>query len=240
MPMAGRGERMKPLTDCKVLLPVGPENTPLFILATQKLGFSFDKIVYVARAEHQIKQITDRWLSHSIERKIIEVSDDAMGPLDSALRARAEFENSDDELVIVNSDQVMDWPGNWAMDWFKRRGAVGGIPTVERNSPRHSYVELDPKMPHKVIRAREKEVISNRATVGIYWFASGRQFAQAADKCMAESPGTVVKEYYVAPIYNFLNGLILEFPLCEFWSIGEPKNLALYLNGTRQSLENDC
>lgn len=50
---------------------------------------------------------------------------------------------------------------------------------------------------------REKEVISNEATVGIYNFARGNDYVRGADKMIALNL-RVNNEFYVAPVYNLL------------------------------------
>ena len=131
-------------------------------------------------------------------------------------------------VVIANIDQVMVWPGDWALDWFRKRGATGGIPTIEKHTDRHSCVRIDPERPHHVLETREKERISNRATIGVYWFREAKMLLSAADAMIAANDRAPNGEFYVAPVYNYLDGIILEYPLCEFWSLGEPENLTKY------------
>ena len=54
-----------------------------------------------------------------------------------------------------------------------------------------------------VTMVREKEVISNEATVGIYNFAHGKDFVNYAHKMM-ERNLRVNNEFYVAPVYNMM------------------------------------
>ena len=49
---------------------------------------------------------------------------------------------------------------------------------------------------------REKEVISNNATVGLYYFKKGSDFVENALDMIARNE-RVNNEFYVAPVYNY-------------------------------------
>lgn len=230
MPMAGLGIRFSAIHEDKKLAPVPPDGEPMFIHAIQHLGFSFDFVVLLPQKKESVESILIEYPKIHKKVKIIETKTLTQGPLDTIMYARPILlEYSNAEIVICNCDQVLVWPGNWALEWFKKRGAVGGIPTIERKSDRHSYVKLDDNYACRVIRVREKEKISNRATIGVYWFNNAAKFLHAAE-CVFEQKDTAPNgEYYVSHVYNYLNDLILEYPLCEFWSLGEPENYSNYI-----------
>jgi hypothetical protein len=64
-----------------------------------------------------------------------------------------------------------------------------------------SYVRLDEKK--LVTQVVEKKVVSNEATVGIYNYRHGSDFAKAAHAMMAANDRTN-NEFYVAPAYNYM------------------------------------
>lgn len=228
--MAGRGSRFKSIHDTKVLYPVPPADEPMFVHAVRNLGFGFDRLILVCLRQHEVPPLARRHLSDVTKLHCVELDAVTGGPMETVLKARALLEPTpDSEVVVCNADQVMVWPGDWALDWFRRRGAEGGIPTVQRQTLRHSYVGLDGAVPHKVTAVREKERISDRATIGIYWFRRAAGLLAAADRMIAANDRAPNGEFYVGPAYNHLDGLILEYPLCEFWSVGEPENLQAYL-----------
>jgi len=231
VPMAGRGSRFRSVHDTKVLYPMPPAGEPMFVHAVRTLGFSFDRLILVCQRAHGIPALASRYLSDFPEVICVQLDAVTGGPMESVLTARQCLERApNSELVVCNADQVMVWPGDWAMAWFRGRGAEGGIPTVRRTSPRHSYVGLDPAVPHKVTLVREKQPISDRATIGVYWFLRTSAFLAAADRMIAADDRAPNGEFYVGPAYSHLDGLVLEYPLCEFWSIGEPENLRAYLD----------
>jgi NDP-sugar pyrophosphorylase family protein len=229
IPASGLGSRFKPVNDTKILYPVPPEGKPMFAHAVETLGFSFDRLILVSLIEHELPSKAAKYL-RAINAELIELPATTRGPADTVLRARDRLlEDPAGEVVVCNVDQAMVWPGDWAMQWFVTRGAVGGIPTIERNSNRHSYCVMDQNIDHKVSGVREKKRVSPRATVGIYWFHNALAFLDAADQMFAAGDTAPNGEYYVGPVYNYIEGLILEYPLCEFWSLGEPPNLGAYL-----------
>ena len=72
---------------------------------------------------------------------------------------------------------------------------------MEDSDPKWSYAQTNPS--GEVTEVREKEVISDRATAGIYLFESARTMSRAFDSMMAA--GTKVNnEYYIGPSYNWL------------------------------------
>ena len=230
IPMAGCGTRFLETFSDKKLTPVPPHGEPMFIHAIQKLGFSYDKIILITREADSIKVALKNYPQIACNATIIATKVKTEGPLDTVLYAEPILqEHLDSELVICNCDQVLVWPGDWALSWLKERGASGGIPTIERKNVRHSYVALDENYPSKITRVREKEKISNRATIGVYWFCDIANFLNAAKEVIHRNDRAPNGEYYVSHVYNYLDGLILEYPLCEFWSLGEPENFFNYI-----------
>jgi hypothetical protein len=230
MPMSGAGTRFKAVHPVKALCPVGPIHEPMFVHAIKNLGFSFDRGVLICQREHRIPDhVTKYFDGGTVPIHCVEIDHLTEGPMSSVLQCRSRLElDPDQEIVIANVDQVMVWPGDWALAWFRSRGALGGIPTIERHSKRHSYARIDENRPHHILEVREKVRISNRATIGIYWFREARAMLAAADAMIAADDRAPNGEFYVGPVYNHLPGKILEFPLCEFWSLGEPENLSRY------------
>ena len=107
--------------------------------------------------------------------------------------------NNDDELMIANSDQYVDCDIN---EYIKAlRDYDGLIMTMYADDDKWSFIAFDNQK--LVTMVREKEVISNEATVGIYNFKHGKEFVNYAHK-MIELDLRVKDEFYVAPVYNML------------------------------------
>lgn len=231
IPMAGRGSRFKSVHDTKVLYPIPPDGVPMFAHSVKTLGFAFDRLILVCQRMHGVPALAKEWLPEVNDLHCVELDAITGGPMETVLKARDLLESApDSEVVVCNADQVMVWPGDWALNWFLQRGATGGIPTMRRDSLRHSYCGIDPAVSHRVVEVKEKVKISDRASIGVYWFRRADGLLAAADKMIAANDRAPNGEFYVGPSYNHLDGLILEYPLCEFWSVGEPENLEAYLN----------
>ena len=72
---------------------------------------------------------------------------------------------------------------------------------MEDDSPKWSYVRTD--VNGMAIEVREKVVISNLATCGVYAYSEAALFFEAYDE-MVESNDRTNNEFYVAPTYNYL------------------------------------
>jgi len=96
-------------------------------------------------------------------------------------------------LLIHNIDTLL-----LGRDWGRIRTylarADGWIDVFDADSPQYSYVETDAE--GKVLRIREKEVISRLATTGLYGFASTRAYLDALAR---SNPSR--EELYVSDVY---------------------------------------
>jgi dTDP-glucose pyrophosphorylase len=111
------------------------------------------------------------------------------------------FIDSDDALMIANSDQLVELDINDYLAAGDAEGVSGLIMTFWSDHPKWSYCRLRPD--GAVTEVVEKQVVSNEATVGIYNFRAGRDFVRAAD-AMITANLRVNNEFYVAPTYNQL------------------------------------
>ena len=105
----------------------------------------------------------------------------------------------------------------------------GALVSFESNEPRYSYAALGED--GYVTRTAEKEVISNHALCGAYFFSTGKRFKQIAYQLLNE-PEFKKPEYYVSLLYNYLlaDGEKVQLaPMEEYYSYGTPEELKRYL-----------
>lgn len=77
----------------------------------------------------------------------------------------------------------------------------GFLLTFKANSAAHSYVELgDDGM---ALRTAEKEVISQNAAVGVYYYKTGQMFVRYAEEMISKNIRTK-GEFYICPMYNMM------------------------------------
>jgi NDP-sugar pyrophosphorylase family protein len=148
------------------------------------------------------------------------------------LLARSHIDNLD-PLLVANSDQLVDFSCEDFIADALRRNLDGSI-LVFRDSardPKWSFARLDES--GLVVEVAEKRPISELATVGIYFFARGRDFVQGALDMIVRND-RVNNEFYTCPVYNYLirNGAkigVFEVPSNAMHGLGTPADLRAYL-----------
>lgn len=162
--------------------------------------------------------------------EVIPVDGLTEGAVCTVLLAR-DFINNESELVIANSDQLVDTDLEEFIADMRSRSADGGMMTFKDIEPKWSYAEYDES--GKVSRVAEKEVISDQATVGIYYYKRGSDFVQYAEQ-MIRKGIRVNGEFYVCPVFNeFIQDnkkiLIYEIEKSHMHGLGTPEDLQRYL-----------
>lgn len=104
-------------------------------------------------------------------------------------------------LLVINGDQIVEADLNAILGDFSSRKLDGGIAVFPDVHPRWSFVKCDAN--GAVIEAAEKRPISNLATAGFYYFASGSEFVSAAQSMILKD-AAVNGLFYVCPVYNEL------------------------------------
>lgn len=198
VPMAGRGSRFanegyelpKPLIYVHgrhmieyVVKNISPEQEHRFI--------------FICLQEHLEKYDLEAKLNKIAPNCIIvPVKDVTEGAACTVLLAEKYIDN-EDAMMIANSDQYVDININDYLDSMKEHDGL--IMTMTADDPKWSFIKYDEN--NFVTLLREKEVISNEATVGIYNYKHGADFVRYA-KQMIDKDIRVNNEYYVAPVYN--------------------------------------
>ena len=160
--------------------------------------------------------------------KIIQVSEITEGAACTALLSKESI-NNDEELIIANSDQWVNWNNQHFLSFLRDNDADGGIVTFYSTHPKWIFVKLDDE--GKVTRVAEKKPISNIATVGIYYFKKGKYFVEAAEQMIGKNIRTN-DEFYIAPVYNEMiqsKKKILNYPIAEMRGLGTPEDLSKFM-----------
>jgi len=140
-----------------------------------------------------------------------------------------EFINNDEELLIANSDQVIQFsPENF--NTFRRFSNIDGIVfTFHAVHPKWSFVKTNSR--GVVTEVAEKRPISDIATCGIYYYRKGSDFVRYAHS-MIEKNIRVNNEFYIAPVYNELiqdRKVLVPFFVDKMHGLGTPEDLEKYL-----------
>ena len=148
------------------------------------------------------------------------------GAVQSALSAR-HLIDSEQPLLLANCDQYIEWDVN---AWLSELDDYDGAALAFRaNNPHHSYLLAQGK---DVTVVREKEVISDLAVAGVYYYASGHQFVDGAD-ALIEANEKTNGEFFISPIFNQLlsKGLRITFgeiPREDCHMLGTPEELRAF------------
>ena len=138
------------------------------------------------------------------DSKIVVLKSQTQGAICSILMGIEHFDLNDETLVI-NFDQLLDYDFNLFINDFRQKNADGGLVTFKSVHPRWSYVRI---VGEKVIQTAEKNPISNHAIAGIYYFKKSSDMIEAAYNVI-RLDDNYNGSYYTSSIYNqlILNGM---------------------------------
>ena len=235
MPMAGEGSRFikegyaqpKPLIEY--------QGMPLFIRAINSLK-DIDvprKYSFIVRKEHITTHQIDQVIKTNIpSAQIYKVDKTTRGAVETCLIAKDGIKK-DDSILIMDCDlefyssnynkaikNIIEDPAN---------PTKGLLLSFTSNDPRYSYAQVSNGV---VTQTAEKEVISNHALIGSYFFSDSNSFLQAAHSLLNDSNHNK-PEFYVSLLYNYLirQKLEIRLSICdEYSSYGTPEELNKLLN----------
>ena len=143
---------------------------------------------------------------------VFNVFNKTKGAACSALLAK-DFIDVDDDLLIINSNELINVNYAEVINDFKIRKLDAGVITFSSIHPRYSFVQLN----HEgyVVEAAEKNPISQNATAGFYWFLKGRSFVSAAENMIRKDSNTNGL-YYICPT---LNEMVLDKSIIGVYTI---------------------
>lgn len=235
MPMAGEGSRFTSAgwTTPKPLIELNGQ--PLFKHALNSVTAEEIKKKYsfIVRQEHIEKYGIDASIKSFLpEANIFSVMNTTRGAVETCLMAESAIEDND-AVIIMDCDlefrsakfmQII----TSILSRSEKEVDGGALVSFESNDPRYSFASIDEN--GFVIRTAEKEVISNHALCGAYFFSSGRRFKQIAHMLL-EEPVLSKPEFYVSLLYNYLlkDGEHVYLALLdEYYSYGTPEELKKY------------
>lgn len=236
MPMAGEGSRFRKegWTTPKPLIDL--HGQPLFKHAISSVsadGIDM-KYSFIVRQEHIDEYKIDEGIKSFLpEANIFSVLKTTRGAVETCLMAESVI--ADDDAVIV-MDCDLEFRSKKFIEIIKsilsqsvEEANGGALVSFESKEPRYSYASVDKD--GYVTRTAEKEVISNHALCGAYFFSTGHRFKQVAHQLLNE-PEFRKPEYYVSLLYNYLlaDGEKVQLATMEeYYSYGTPEELKRYL-----------
>ncbi|EDP6946288.1 lipopolysaccharide biosynthesis protein [Campylobacter jejuni] len=232
IPMAGLGSRLKAGFD-KPKPFIDVLDKPMIVRVLENLKYKDARYILIARKEHLTKEkkLVDE-IKNNFNVEFIPIDKLTEGTACTVLYAR-KYINNDMPLMIANSDQIVDINiADFINDSFKR-GLDGSILTFidKEKNPKWSFAKLNNDL---VVEVKEKEAISEFATVGIYFFNKGKIFVESAIDMIIEND-RVNNEFYTCPVYNYAikSGAkigIYNIDFSKMHGIGTPEDLEKYIN----------
>tara|TARA_B100001123_G_C15309910_1_gene1024011 strand:+ start:1253 stop:2632 length:1380 start_codon:yes stop_codon:yes gene_type:complete len=228
IPMAGEGSRFTKAgyTFPKPMIEV--HKKPMIQLIVESLGLR-GKIIFIVRKSHLEKYNIKSLLNIIAPNcKIIVIDKLTEGAACTVLLAKKYIDN-DKPLIIANSDQFIEWSPSETMYNFSTKKIDGGILTFNAVHPKWSYAKVDKN--DVVTEVAEKKVISNHATVGVYYWKKGSNFVKYAEQMISKNI-RVNNEFYVCPVFNeaIKDKKIIKISDVEsMWGLGTPEDLDYYL-----------
>ncbi|EAK0419205.1 lipopolysaccharide biosynthesis protein [Campylobacter jejuni] len=231
IPMAGLGSRFVKAGFDKPKPFIDVLDKPMIVRVLENLKYKDARYILIARKEHLTKEkkLVDE-IKNNFNVEFIAIDKLTEGTACTVLYAR-KYINNDTPLMIANSDQIVDIDiADFINDSFKR-GLDGSILTFidKEKNPKWSFAKLNNDL---VVEVKEKEAISEFATVGIYFFNKGKIFVESAIDMIIEND-RVNNEFYTCPVYNYAikNGAkigIYNIDFSKMHGIGIPEDLEIF------------
>lgn len=236
MPMAGEGSRFKKegWTTPKPLIML--HDKPLFLhaISSVKMDDVEMKYSFIVRQEHIADYQLDKKIKSILPNAdVYSVQHTTRGAVETCLIAEPSID-VEDGIIVMDCD--LEFRSKAFINGIRQilkepidKANGGMLVSFNSDNPRYSYAEVDKQ--NRVIRTAEKQVISNHALCGAYYFSTGKGFLKAAHQLM-DQPHFDKPEYYVSLLYNYLlrqGEMVRLAPMEEYYSYGTPEELKQYL-----------
>lgn len=198
LPIAGRAQRFVDAgyTMPKPLIMTGYKH--MIDWSLQCINIEECHLIFIVRLEHVYNFGIDEILrqKYGSDIEVLTVDKITGGAAETCLYAKPVLDENL-PLAIYTPDVWFD--PHFSIDMVGDE--AGFLLTFLANNPAHSYSLLDNDK--KILKVAEKEVISEHANIGLYYFKSASLFIRYAEKMINEGIKSK-SEYYVAPIYNMM------------------------------------
>lgn len=228
IPMAGAGSRFQKAgyEFPKPLIDVGGKTMIQRVVDNVNINARY---IFIVQKEHREKYNLDMMFKLiAPDFEVVETEGITQGAACTILLAQ-EYINNDDPMLLVNSDQLIEWNSNDFMYKMQEHKSDGCILTFTSTHPMYSFAKVNE---HNVVtEVAEKNPISDQATVGFYYWSRGSDFVKYANQ-MIDKNIRVNNEFYSCPVYNeaIQDGKeITAYHVNKMWPLGTPDQLLYYL-----------
>lgn len=232
--MAGEGSRFRKAGFEKPKPFIDVAGKPMIKWVIENLQVPGAYFTLIARQEHlEAEKDLVRQLEQEFPLRFISVNQLTEGTACTVLFAR-QYINNDTPLLIANSDQWVEFSLADMLADARNRKLEGSILTFtdKEKNPKWSFAKTDDN--GLVTEVKEKVVISDKATVGIYYFTWGSDFVNAAIDMIVHND-RVNNEFYTCPVYNWMirdqkKIGIFDVEFEDMHGLGTPEDLSLFLD----------
>ena len=199
LPIAGKAQRF---LDAGYTMPkplILANHKHVIDWSLESVDYSECNLIFIVRLDHIYNFSIDKILKQKFgdDIQIVVLDKITRGALETCVLAEQYIDN-DIPLLIYTPDVYFEpqFKPNTIPD-----DSEGFLLTFLANSADHSYSQCD--INGKVSRVVEKEVISEHANVGLYYFNSGKEFLKYGREVI-DANMLVKNEFYIAPMYNLM------------------------------------
>lgn len=223
LPIAGNGQRFSD-KGYELPKPLIPTNGKTILeRSLESVELDNCNLIFVVRQDHIDDFFIDEVIAEKYPNSSFVVAEKLTdGALSTCLLAK-DLINNDSPLIIFTPDCYFEPQIKPDKISTKYDGLVC---VFNSESSAHSFVKLNDD--GLVIQTAEKEVISNLAIGGLYYFKEGSSFVKYAEH-MIENNMRTKGEFYIAPVFNML--------IDKGYSVGIDKNTRHDILGTPEDLE---
>lgn len=232
--MAGAGSRFAKAGYKKPKPFIDVLGKPMICHVLDNLKMTDAKFILLIRKEHFDQEPeTIKWISKNYHVEYVMIDKLTEGAACTVLHAHRLINNKT-PLLIANSDQIVDMNIADYINDSKARGLDGSVLCFvdPELNPKWSFAKTDGN--GFITDIKEKQPISNEATVGIYYFERGSSFVENAIDMFVRND-RVNNEFYVAPVYNYAIARgekygIYNIDFSAMHGTGTPEDLNKYIN----------
>jgi dTDP-glucose pyrophosphorylase len=237
IPMAGLGSRFSKngIKTPKPLIEV--DGKTLIEHSVESLGIS-GRYIFITR-KYEDNEYNDKLslILKKLDPESIQIQIDKVtsGCSETCLYAK-EFINNDEELIITNCDQLMNWDANSFMEMVSPSAVDGSVVLFKSKDPKNSFAEI---IGEHVTGIVEKNPISDNALVGIHYWKRGSDFVFSSENLLNHFRVSGLPECYISETYNYLiqqdkNILPFFIPKNSYIPLGTPEDISIYLGKLKE------
>lgn len=235
VPMAGDGSRFADtgrFSRPKPYLELEPGFT-MFLGSTVSLPKDAHYI-FIVRSDQYIEESYRHYFESNYLKYSLIIQD---GKLDGAVATSllaANLIDSEDPLLIVDSDQYSIFDPEVFFETVKSSNALGGVLTFAASSPDYSYVKSNNA--GMLSEIAEKQLISEDACAGLYFWSKGSDYIKYARLLLARAT-KINSEYYVSQVYKTAmeDGCrFISLPVNKHYALGTPSGYDRFTSARSQ------